>query len=72
MNLNSFENCYFCIIQKKIFKKFGCTKPDLNPMPISLFNFSHIAGGVTRTTNEAILLCEAAGFNIIIGQELLI
>ena len=72
MNLNNFENCYFCILQKKIFKKFECRKPDLKTLSISLFNFAHIAGGVTRTTNEAILLCEAAGFNIIIGQELLI
>ena len=36
----------------------------------NFFFISDFAGGVTRTTNEAILLCEAAGFNIIIGQEL--
>jgi hypothetical protein len=29
----------------------------------------NLTGGVTRTTNEAILLCEAAGFNIVIGRH---
>ena len=29
--------------------------------------YCRFLGGVTRTTNEAVLLCEAAGFNIIIG-----
>ena len=27
-------------------------------------------GGVTRTTNEAILLCEAAGYNIILIETI--